>query len=122
MIRVILRRLIIPCGNTGSFTLPLLPVAEAGDTAVLSIYDPLYKITLKRLVGIIDGESNSITFTFAQEDTIDIEPDNRYQWDVTIYHNPTEYDDDNIPTKAEGIDSYYSAFGSLPTCEIKAAP
>lgn len=122
MIRVILRRLIIPCGNTGSFTLPLLQTAETGDIAVLSIYDPLYKTTLKRLVGVEDSVNKTVTFTFAQEDTIDIEPDDRYQWDVTIYHNPTEYDENQIPTKAEGIDSYYAAFAPLPPCEIKAAP
>lgn len=122
MIRVILRRLIIPCGNTGSFTLPLLETAEVGDIAVLAIYDPMYKTTLKRKIGVQDNESKTVTFSFAQEDTMDIEPDDRYQWDVTIYHNPTEYDENNIPTKAEGIDSYYAAFEPLPPCEIKAAP
>ena len=120
MIRIILRRLIIPCGDTGSFTLPLLQTATSGDIAVLSIYDPMYKKTLKRKVAAYN-EDNTITFTFAHDDTIDIEPSDRYQWDVTIYHTPTEYDEEGIPTNAEGIDSYYAAF-SLPKCEIKAAP
>ena len=119
MIRVILRRLIIPCGDTGSFTLPLLQTAEAGDTAVLAIYDPLYQTVIKRKIAT--QEDNNITFTFEHDDTYNIEPSDRYQWDVKIYHNPTEYDDNNIPTNAETIDSYYSAF-SLPKCEIKAAP
>lgn len=118
MIRVILRRLIIPCGNTGSFTLPVLQTAEAGDIAVLAIYDPLYRKTLVKKEAEIRNEQ--ITFNFEREDTINIEPDDRYQWDVTIYRNPTRNDQNEI-VNGEIIDSYYSAF-NLPTCEIKVAP
>ena len=116
MIRVILRRLIIPRGNTGSFTLPLLQTAEVGDTVVLSIYDPLYKNVVRQLEGVIDDENRTVTFEFKREDTIDIEPSDRYQWDVTIYHTAASNED------VDRVDSYYAAFAPLPRCEIKEAP
>ena len=119
MIRVIQRRLIIPCGDTGTFTLPLLPTAELGDTAVFSIYDPLTKKTLLQKKVIVSG--NEISFEFERSWTINIEPSDRYEWDVRIYHNPTSQNEDGIPTDAEAIDSYYSAF-LLPPCEIRPAP
>jgi len=37
--------------------------------------------------------NRQVIFNFAHKDTIDIEPSNRYLWDVKIYHNPTSYDD-----------------------------
>ena len=116
MIRVIQRRLIIPRGDTGTFTLPLLPGTEQEDIAVFSIYDPLKKEVLFSLLGVIGEES--IDFNFTREHTINIEPSKRYQWDVKIFHEPTEYDDKGFPINAPIINSYYSAF-SLPTCEIR---
>ena len=113
MIRVIQRRLIIPCGDTGTFTLPLLPTAKQGDTAKFSIYDPLTRTTLLQKEVTIDGDT--IDFEFESTDTNEIEPSDRYQWDVRIYHTAANEDD-----KAQ-IDSYYSAFG-LPPCEIRPAP
>lgn len=125
MIRVIQRRLIIPCGDTGTFTLPLLPTAQQGDVAVFSIYDPLTKKNiLQKKVPVI---GNEISFEFKRDWTINIEPSDRYEWDVRIYHNPdyevnTITTDENvIPINAETIDSYYSAF-LLPPCEIRPAP
>jgi hypothetical protein len=41
MIRLIQRRLIIPRGDTGSFTIPTLGDVSNGDVAVFSIYDAL---------------------------------------------------------------------------------
>lgn len=118
MIRVIQRRLIIPRGDTGTFTLPLLPGTEQGDTAVFSIYDPLKQEVVLQLEKVIAGEE--ITFEFVRESTINIEPSNRYVWDVKIYHNP-ERNKDGIIIDGEIINSYYSAFW-LPPCEIKVAP
>jgi len=43
MIRLIQRRLIIPRGDTGSFTIPALKSMQPEDVAVFSIYDPLTK-------------------------------------------------------------------------------
>ncbi len=121
MIRLIQRRLVIPCGDTGSFQIPVLQTAQAGDVAVFSIYDPLYKKTLlQKALTIPISEDNTITFTFAREDTINIEPRNDYQWDIKIYHNPV-YDENNNIIDGDTIDSYYSAF-SLPICQIRVAP
>ena len=122
MIRVIQRRLIIPRGDTGTFTLPLLPGTEQGDIAVFSIYDPLKKeVIYQRQYTITEEELN---IPFAHEDTLDIEPSNRYEWDVKIYHGPVyadgvdSEDAKTIPINGASINSYYSAF-SLPTCEIR---
>ena len=121
MIRLIRRRLVIPQGDTGSFQIPMLQTAQAGDSAVFSIYDPLYQtILLQKELTIPVTEDNTITFTFARSDTINIEPRNDYRWDIKIYHNPT-YDENNHIVDGEIIDSYYAAF-SLPICEIRTAP
>lgn len=126
MIRVIQRRLIIPCGDTGTFTLPLLATAQQGDTAVFSIYDPLTKKTI--LQKKVTATEQTISFDFTREWTIDIEPSDRYEWDVRIYKSPIYSDDvqdindeNAIPIDGASIDSYYSAF-SLPPCEIRPAP
>lgn len=122
MIRVIQRRLIIPRGDTGTFTLPLLPGTEQGDIAVFSIYDPLKKeVIYQRQYPITEEELN---IPFEHEDTLEIEPSNRYEWDVKIYKTPVyadgadTSDPKTIPTTGASIDSYYSAF-SLPVCEIR---
>lgn len=122
MIRVIQRRLIIPRGDTGTFTLPLLPGTEQGDIAVFSIYDPLKKeVIYQRQYPITEEELN---IPFEHEDTLEIEPSNRYEWDVKIYKTPVYADGANtsdsktIPINGASIDSYYSAF-SLPICEIR---
>ena len=122
MIRVIQRRLIIPRGDTGTFTLPLLPGTEQGDIAVFSIYDPLKKEVIYQRQYTITEEELNIPFT--HEDTLDIEPSNRYEWDVKIYSGPVyaagadSTDAKTIPINGASINSYYSAF-SLPTCEIR---
>ena len=116
MIRVVQRRLIIPRGDTGTFTLPKLPGMESGDIAVFSIYDPLHKeVIFQKLCTM---ENDELQVNFVHEDTMDIEPDRRYQWDVKVYHEP-EFDADTaLPVNGSSIDSYYSAF-SLPICEIR---
>lgn len=126
MIRVIQRRLIIPRGDTGTFTLPLLATASDGDIAVFSIYDPLTKTILLQKKVIVSGQT--IEFNFTREWTINIEPSDRYEWDVRIYNTPIYEDgtedinsEDAIPIDGASIDSYYSAF-SLPQCEIRPAP
>jgi len=40
MNRMIQRRLIIPRGDTGSFSIPYLKTINAGDVAVFTIFDP----------------------------------------------------------------------------------
>ena len=41
MIRLIQRRLIIPQGDTGTFTIPTQGTVEQGDKAIFAIYDNL---------------------------------------------------------------------------------
>lgn len=117
MIRLVQRRLIIPQGNTGTFDIPVQGTMGENDMAILSILDPLTHTTLLNLVGEVND--NIITFTFEAQDTLNIEPSNRYLWDVAIYRNVL-YDEENKKINhADDIDSYYAAF-RLPTCEIRA--
>ncbi len=124
MIRLIQRRLIIPQGDTGTFTIPTQGTVSTGDKAILSIYDNLlHKVIVEKT---IDATEETLTFNFEMEDTItaidgtEIEPDdrgNRYSWDVTILRNPT-YDENEKLIHADDIDSYYAGF-VLPACVIK---
>ena len=118
MIRLIQRRLIIPQGDTGTFTIPTQGTVSANDIAILSIYDTLTHQTV--LEKKINATSETLTFNFLSEDTLNIEPDDRgyrYTWDITILRNP-EYDENEELIHADDIDSYYAAFG-LPSCVIK---
>jgi len=58
---------------------------QEGDKALISIYDNLmHTVVLEK--EMIPNE-NTLSYTFASEDTIGIEPDDRgsrYSWDVTI--------------------------------------
>lgn len=117
MIRLIGRRLIIPRGDTGSFTIPTQGTVESGDIAILSIYDPLTNTTVCEKV--IDATNETLTFDFTREDTVSIEPSERYQWDIRLYRTP-EYDNNNNLIGGGQIDSYYAAFGKeMPKCVIK---
>lgn len=116
MIRLIQRRLIIPQGDTGTFTIPMQGTMEANDVALISIYDNLtHEVKLEKPMEIGD---NTLSYTFSSEDTINIEPDDRgfrYSWDVTLMRTPTTT---NGVTTYGSVDSYYAAFG-LPPCIIK---
>ena len=117
MIRLIGRRLIIPRGDTGTFTIPTQGGVEAGDIAILSIYDPLtHKTVCEKQIA---ATNDTLTFTFTHQDTVNIEPADRYMWDIKIYYGP-QYDGENKLIGAEEINSYYAAFGkSMPICCIK---
>lgn len=114
MIRLIQRRLIIPRGDTGSFSLPVQGTVGNNDIAVFSIYDPQTKKTVFEKQISLSGDT--ITIPFVHTDTVDLTP-KKYLWDVKIYKNP-QYDEDNLLINGEEINSYYAAF-SLPVCEIK---
>ena len=117
MIRLIQRRLIIPRGDTGSFTIPTQGTVETGDKAVLSIYDPLTQTTVCEK--IIDATNETLEFIFECNDTVNIEPSDRYEWDIRIYRQP-EFDEYNNLFGGASIDSYYAAFGMhMPKCVIK---
>lgn len=117
MIRLIQRRLIIPQGDTGTFTIPTQGEVEDGDKAVFSIFDNLTNQTV--LEKTIDADSEMLSFKIESQDTINLEPDNRgsrYSWDVTLQRNPL-YDENGL-VHYDSVDSYYAAFG-LPPCVIK---
>ena len=118
MIRLIQRRLIIPQGDTGTFTIPMQGTMQEGDRALISIYDNLmHTVVLEK--EMVPSE-NALSYTFTSEDTIGIEPDDRgsrYSWDVTIQRDPL-YDEHQQLIRYDSIDSYYAAYG-LPPCIIK---
>lgn len=114
MIRLIQRRLIIPRGDTGSFTIPTLVSVEEGDIAVFSIYDPLtHKTVFEKEIA---ATSDNLTISLVHTDTVNLTP-KKYLWDVKIYNNP-EYDEDGLLVNGSEINSYYAGY-SLPICEIK---
>lgn len=114
MIRLIQRRLIIPRGDTGSFSIPVQGTVGNNDIAVFAIYDPQTHKTVFEKQVEVTGEV--ITIPFVHTDTVGLVP-KKYLWDIKIYKNP-QYDEDNLLINGEEINSYYAAF-SLPVCEIK---
>lgn len=116
MIRLVHRKLIIPKGDTGTFSVPLLYEINEGDLAVFSIFDPLTKTTVKNINIPLNGQEEYIDIPIIREDTIELTP-KKYLWDVRIYNSPI-YNDEDVLIDGEQINSYYGSF-SLPTCEIK---
>lgn len=118
MIRVVQRKLIIPQGDTGEFTIPTQGTVSEGDVAILAIYDNLTHTTV--LEKKINATSETLTFNFETEDTLNIEPDDRgsrYSWDIVIQRNPL-YDENDELIHYDSVNSYYAAF-KLPPCVIK---
>lgn len=115
MIRLIQRRLIIPRGDTGSFSIPIQGTVENGDIAVFSIFDPMTHTTVFEKEIEFSGEE-VLTVAFQHDDTVNIPP-KKYVWDVKIYKNP-QRDEEGLLVDGDEINSYYAAF-SLPICEIK---
>lgn len=113
MIRLIKRRLIIPRGDTGSFSIPTQGTVSENDIAIFTIFNPMTKKT--ELIKIIQASAPTLTFSFNSEDTYNIKP-GKYNWDVTIYKEP-QYDEEGVLVGATEVNSYYSAF-KLPICEI----
>lgn len=114
MIRLIQRRLIIPRGDTGSFTIPTQGTVENGDIAVFSIYDPMMHNTVFEKE--MPATEDILTISFTHDDTVKLIP-KKYLWDIKIYKNP-QRDEDGLLIGGDEINSYYAAF-SLPVCEIK---
>ena len=126
MIRLVGRRLIIPQGDTGTFTIPMQGTMDDNDKALISIYDNLLHKTVLEKEMTADTSNSTLTYTFSSEDTITaadgtpIEPDDRgsrYSWDIVIQRNSL-IDENEQLIHCDSIDSYYAAF-SLPPCVIK---
>lgn len=116
MIRMVQRRLIIPRGDTGSFSVPFNSTIIAGSVAVFSIYDTLTRKTVFEKEITLTGEEEVLTVPFVHNDTVNLEA-KKYVWDIKIYSGPIR-DEDGILIGGAEVNSYYAAF-SLPICEIK---
>lgn len=114
MIRLIQRRLIIPRGDTGSFTIPMQGTLGDNDIAVFSIYDPMTRTTVFEKEIVVTEDT--ITIPFEHTDTVGLQC-KKYLWDIKIYKNP-QRDEDGLLIGGDEINSYYAAF-SLPICEIR---
>lgn len=115
MIRLIQRRLIIPRGDTGELSIPLLASHIQGETlAFFSILDLINDKLIYQQEAII--RDNKVIIKFEHEDTKDL-PLGQYVWDIKIYVNPEYNETTHQLIGAEEINSYYAGF-SYPVCKI----
>lgn len=113
MIKLVQRRLIIPRGDTGDFTIPVLTSACNKNTiAVFSIFD----LIDGKLIFSKEADINNsiIKVEFTHEET-KVLPLGKYVWDIKIYINP-EYKN-GILINGDEVHSYYAGF-QYPICEI----
>lgn len=113
MIRLIQRNLIIPRGDTGSFSIPVLGQKNTGDVAVFTIFNSLTRTKIFQKE--IAAEGDTINIAFSHNETVNLTP-GRYLWDIKFYKNP-QYAD-GVLINGDEVDSYYAGY-SLPTCEIR---
>lgn len=113
MIRLMQRHLIIPRGDTGSFSVPTITAASQGDVAVFTIFDCLTRT--KVFQKIVTPQESNLVVEFTHNDTVNLPP-GRYVWDIKFYQNP-QYADGEL-VNGEEIDSYYAGY-NLPDCEIR---
>lgn len=113
MIRLIQRKLIIPRGDTGTFTIPSIAAATSSDVAIFTIFDCLTHS--KVLQKSIPLSSDFLTIEFTHNDTVNL-PAGHYVWDIKFYKNPQYLDDELI--NGDEVDSYYAGY-RLPECEIR---
>ena len=113
MIRLVQRRLIIPRGDTGEFSIQLLPHFASENIAVFTIIDQRTKkfIFTKQ----VQPSGDTLTVSFDHNETVNL-PEGKYVWDIKLYQNPVFADDELV--NGDEIDSYYAAY-SLPDCEIR---
>ena len=113
MIRLISRRLIIPRGDTGDFTVPLLESDSVSPkVAIFSILDLINQKVIYQKEATI--EEGVVKVEFTHEDT-EVLPLGQYVWDIKIYTNPT-YNENKL-INGETVDSYYAGF-TYPICEV----
>ena len=113
MIRLIQRRLIVPRGDTGTFSIPVLAGKDTGDASVFTIFNPLtHRKIFEKVMQLSDGV---LTMDLSHGDTVNL-PVGQFVWDIKFYTNPTIADGHIVD--GEEVDSYYAAF-TLPVCEIR---
>ena len=113
MIRLVQRRLIIPRGDTGSFSIPALITTDETSIAVFTIFDPATRLKVYEKQVAVDGDILTISFT--HNDTVNLAAGN-YMWDIKFYKNPVFVNNELV--NGEEINSYYAGY-SLPACEIR---
>ena len=114
MIRLIQRQLIIPRGDTGTLSIPILPEKSyEGSAAVLTIFDTLqHRKIFDRRMQVSD---TVLTYNFSHGDTVNL-PIGKYVWDIKFYTDAVFVDEELVD--GTEVDSYHAAF-SLPICEIR---
>ena len=113
MIRLIQRRLIVPRGDTGTFSIPVLAGKDTGDVSIFTVFDPLMHKKIFEKVMTLSGEM--LTMELTHGDTVNL-PVGQYVWDIKFYTNPI-FAEEKLIGGTE-VDSYYAAF-TLPACEIR---
>ena len=113
MIRLVGKKLIIPRGDTGSFSVPLVTTFDPSDKAIFSILDEKTQKVIQRIECVISEEALTVNFT--HYDTVNL-PIGKYYWDIKSYKNPEIVDGELV--NGTEVDSYYAAY-SLPVCEIR---
>ena len=113
MIRLIQRKLIIPRGDTGTFSVPVLSTSNTGDVAVFTIFDTLTRSKVYQKQ--VEATDSVLTIRFEHEDTVNL-PAGKFVWDIKFYQNPVFIDGELV--SGNEVDSYYAAY-SLPECEIR---
>lgn len=113
MIRLVQRQLIIPRGDTGTFSIPVIAEVGNSDASVFTIFNPLVhkKIFQKEMI----EENGVLTLTLNHGDTVNL-PVGEYVWDIKFYKNVVKVDD--VFVTGDEVSSYYAAF-KLPVCEIR---
>lgn len=104
MVRIIGTRIIIPKGDTGSFSLPRQETNT--NYAKFIVQDPLtLENVIEKEITLVD---NYFVVDLTSEDTREL-PAKKYFWDIKSYYEPS-FDEDGILVDALEIHSYYSAF------------
>lgn len=114
MIRVLGRDLIIPRGDSGSFSVPI-KLNDGEETRIIfSIYDELTRTTIFEKEAQIEDDNALIIL-----DPEDTEPlvAGEYVWDIKIYRDPT-YNEEHCLCGGDEVDSLFAAY-DLPTCSIR---
>ncbi len=114
MIRLLQRKLIIPRGDTGTFSVPVLPnINLDSSTAFFTIFDP--RTQQRILQKELNIENQIITVRLEHSDTVNLKA-GHYYWDIRFWENP-EYVEGIIVNGTE-VDSYYATY-DMPACEIR---
>lgn len=109
------RRLTIPRGDTGSFSVPVQIDSQKATLFRFSIFNN-GKVILSQDIAV---ENNNLIINFTHEDTKNL-PLGHYYWDIKAYVNPVFNTENTKLVSVDEVHSYYAAY-KLPECEITLA-